>query len=352
MIYALYLSSLIVSAVVAGALAYYLWRRRSKPGATPVVWVMLAVIIWSLGYVLQFTSTTLSGQIFATNIQYLGIVTLPVMWFAFSLEYTGHDKWLTRRNLFLLAIVPLATVVLAWTNGIDGLMWYGRHLETSGPFVIIAKTYGPWFWIHTLYSYLLLLSGVFFLLQRLFRPPRLYREQSIALLICVIVPLVWNVLYIFQLAPIYRIDLTPSAFVISGLAITFGLYRFRLFDIIPMARDTVIEGMKEGVIVLDTENNFVDLNRAAEGIIGCTSSQAIGQPVANILSRQQELVELLCSMTGVSERRIEIEIEKNKKQRYYESHITPLYNQRGYLPGRLVILSVSVMVLRTFFRRH
>ncbi len=338
MIYTLYLSSLIVSAAIAGVLAYYLWRRRSKPGAKPVVWVMLAVVVWSLGYALELESTTLSGQIFAANIQYFGIVTVPVMWFAFSLEYTGHDKWLTRRNLFLLAIVPFVTVALAWTNDIHSLMWYGRHLETSGPFMIIAKTYGPWFWIHTSYSYLLLLSGMFFLLQRLFRPPRLYREQSIALLICVIVPLAWNVLYIFDLAPIYRVDLTPSAFVISGLAIAWGLFRFRLFDIIPLARDTVIEGMSDGVIVLDTENRFVDLNRAAECIVGCTPSEAIGQPAADVLSRQPELVELFCGMTGVSEGRVEVEIEKGETQRCYESHITPLYDRRGCLTGRLVTL--------------
>jgi len=338
MIYTLYLSSLIVSAAIAGVLAYYLWRRRSKPGAKPVVWVMLAVVVWSLGYALELESTTLSGQIFAANIQYFGIVTVPVMWFAFSLEYTGHDKWLTRRNLFLLAIVPFVTVALAWTNDIHSLMWYGRHLETSGPFMIIAKTYGPWFWIHTSYSYLLLLSGMFFLLQRLFRPPRLYREQSIALLICVIVPLAWNVLYIFDLAPIYRVDLTPSAFVISGLAIAWGLFRFRLFDIIPLARDTVIEGMSDGVIVLDTENRFVDLNRAAERIVGCTPSEAIGQPAANVLSRQPELVELFCGMTGASEGRVEVEIEKGETQRCYESHISPLYNRRGRLTGRLATL--------------
>ena len=183
MIYTLYLLSLIISAVAASALAFYFWKRRSISGATPAMWLMLAVVVWSLGYVLQFTSTQLSGQIFATNIQYLGIVTVPVAWFAFSLQYTGHDNWLTRRNLFLLAIVPLVTVVLACTNSFHGLMWHGRHLETSGSFIVIAKTYGLWFWVHTSYSYLLLLFGTFILLQRLFQPPRLYRGQSIALLI-------------------------------------------------------------------------------------------------------------------------------------------------------------------------
>jgi len=335
-IYTLYLSSLIISAVVAAALSFYFWQRRSRPGATPAVWMMLSVIVFSLGYVLQFTSTTLSSQIFATNIQYFGIATLPVTWFVFSLEYTGHDKWLTRHNLFLLAIIPFVTVVLAWTNGIDGLMWHGRHLETSGPFTIIAKTYGLWFWIHTSYSYLLFLSGIFLLLQRLFRPPRLYREQFIALLICVIVPLVWNMIYIFRLAPIFPVDLSPSAFAISGLAIAWGLFRFRLLDIIPVARDTVIEGMSDGVIVLDAQNRIIDINPAAQRIVGYSMSEVIGQPFARVLSEQPELVERTnIRMVDAS---LEVVIEKGGTRHYYESHISPLCDQRGGLTGRLVIL--------------
>ena len=316
-------------------MAYHLWRRRYKPGATPMALMMLAVSAISLGYVLQFTNTTLSGQILATNIQYFGIVTLPVLWFVFSLEYTDYDKWLTRRNLFLLAIVPFTTLVLAWTNGIDGLMWYGRHLEFSEPFTIIAKTYGPWFWIHTSYSYLLLLFGMFLLLRRLFRPPRLYREQAIALLICVIVPLVWNVVYIFRLIPILRVDLSPSAFVISGLAIAWGLFQLRFFDIIPLARGTLIENMSDGIIVLDTQNCIVDLNRIAERIINYPISEAIGQSADHALSTQPELVELLYSPTNKPS---EVVIGTAGTQRYYQANISTLYNQRNHIRGRLVIL--------------
>ncbi|MFC2019772.1 histidine kinase N-terminal 7TM domain-containing protein [Chloroflexota bacterium] len=339
MIYTLYLSTLVASAVIAVVLAFFFWRRRFKHGAIAMLSVVLAAAIIALGYVLQYTSASLSTQIFATNIQYVGIMALPVMWVVFSLQYTDNVKWLTRRNLFLLSIVPFVTVLLVWTNGIDGLMYHGRHLDTSGPFTIIAKTYGPWFWIATANNYLLILYGIFLLILRLFRPPRLYRHQSIALLICIIVPLIWNVLYIFNLAPTYHVDLTPSAFVISGLAIAWGLFRVRLFDVMPFARDTVVEIMSDGVIVLNTENCFVDLNRAAESIIGCTLSEAIGQPVANVLSGQPNLVEPFCGMADATERHVEIEVEKGETQCYYALHISPIYNGRGHPTGRLIILS-------------
>lgn len=336
MIYTLYLSSLIVSVVVAAALVFYFWRHRSISGAVPAAWMMLSIAVISLGYVLQLTSTSLSGQILATNIQYIGITAGPVGWFAFSLRYTGRDKWLTHRTLLLLAIVPTVTLTLAWTNSFHGLIWQGRHLESSGPFLIIGKTYGPWFWVHAAYSYGLILLGMLALIQRLFRSPHLYREQTIALVICVIVPLGWNILYVFNLVPMYRVDLTPSSFTISGLVIAWGLFRLRLFDIIPVARDIVMEDMSDGVIVLDAQNRLIDINPAAQRITGYSLSDAIGQPFARVLPQQPELVER--SNVRMVEALLEIVIEKGETRYYYELHISPLRNQRGCFTGRLIIL--------------
>ncbi|MFC1934995.1 histidine kinase N-terminal 7TM domain-containing protein [Chloroflexota bacterium] len=339
MIHVLYLTFLAISAVLAAVLAFFFWRCRPKPGAAPIAWLMLAAVIISVGYILQYTSANLSTQIFATNIQYVGIMALPVLWVVFSIQYTGHSNWLTRRNLLLLSIIPFVTVVLVWTNGIDGLMYHGRHLDTSGPFAIITKTYGPWFWIAAANNYLLIAYGMLLLLQRLFRSPRLYRQQSITLLISIIVPLVWNVVYIFKWTVLDQIDLTPSAFVISGLAMAWGLYRVRLFDIIPVARDIVIECMSNGVVVLDVQNRFIDLNRAAERIVGCTSSEAIGQAVADVLSEQPNLVELFCGITDVAEEHVEVEVAEGETQYYYASDISLIHDRRGYLIGRLIILS-------------
>jgi len=298
--------------------------------------MMLSVIVISLGYILQYRSNELSEQIFATNIQYVGIMALPVIWVVFSLQYTGNGNWLTRRNLLLLSIVPFVTVVLVWTNGIDGWMYHGRHLDTSGPFTIIDKTYAPWFWIAAANNYLLMSYGMFLLIRRLFRPPHLYRQQSIALLICIIVPLVWNVVYIFNLTPLYRIDLTPSAFVISGVAIAWGLFRLGLFDIVPIARDTVIEDMSDGVIVLDTHNRFIDINPAAQRIIGHSLSDVIGQPLARVLSGQPEIIER--SNIGLVTANVEITIEKGEIKHCYEAYISPIYDGQGQLTGRLIIL--------------
>ncbi len=78
-----------------------------------------------------------------------------------------------------------------------------------------------------------------------------------------IAPWLGNALTIFGLKPFPGLDFTPFAFTISGLAVAWSLFRFRLFNIIPVAREAVIESMRDAVIVLDEQGRIVDLNPVA-----------------------------------------------------------------------------------------
>ncbi len=348
MIQTLYLSSLALSTVLSSILAFVFWRRRSMRGAGPAAWLMLSAAIFALGGVLQLVNTGMSSQVLATNIQYIGIAFIPVAWFTFSLRYTGRDSWLTGKALLLLSLIPLATIVLTWTNGLHSLRGYDRHLESSGPFIIIAKSYGPWFWVHTGYSYILLLLGTLTLIRRLFRRPPLYRQQSITLVISVLVPVVWNVFYVFNIVPMYRIDLTPSAFTISGLAMMWGIFRSRLFDIVPIAYESIMEVSSQGIIMLDMQNRIIDLNRTAESTINCPISKAIGRSAEDILSDLPELVEALYGRTGEPP---EIAIQTGEAWRFYGVHVSPLNDKHGNPIGRMVSLIDNTERKRTEARR-
>jgi signal transduction histidine kinase len=336
MIYSLYLSSLVISTILLSALAFIFWRRRSMRGATHAAWLMLSAAIYAFGTVLQLVNTNFNGQVVAEGIQYLGIVFIPVVWFTFSISYTGRDSWFSKKILLFLLIIPFTTIILAWTNGHHELIWYNRHLETSGPFVIIAKGYGPWFWVHTSSSYLLILAGMLTIIRRLFRRPRLYRQQGIALVISVLVPVIWNVFYVFNLVPIYRIDLTPSAFTISGLAMIWGLFRSRLLDIVPIAYENIIEVLNQGIFILDTQNRIIDMNTTAEKILSCPISRAIGQTTDTFLLNHPDLNSILSDEpTSVPS---EILIRKGEKENYYLVHIALLNDWRGNPIGRMVSL--------------
>ncbi len=297
-------------------------------GAIPLLFLMLAVIEWSLANALELGSANLSAKLLWANIEYLGIVVVPVMWLLFAFQYTGKGMLLTRRNLALLASVPLATLLMVWTNDFHGLMRYDVRLDSGGPFSVVLKTYGTWFWVLVAYSYVLLLVGTIVLMKTLFRPPRLYRGQAIALLIGVLSPWIGNALYISGLSPIPRLDITPCAFAVSSLALALGLFRSRLLDIIPVARETLIEVMDDGMIVVDAKSRLVDLNKAAERIIGRTDSETVGHQATHALPHA--LHSIWTNPKPVSSR-TEVVLGESDTQHHYNLKISPLRGGRGRL---------------------
>jgi PAS domain S-box-containing protein len=333
--YTPYTIPLLVTAAISIALAFLTWRRRAAPGARAFALVMLAVTEWSLGYTMELGSTTLSSKLFWTSVNFLGIVIVPVAWLVFALQYTGRTKWLTRRHLVLLAIVPLLTLALAWTNGFHGLFRSDAKLATIGSFSILDPTYGIGFWFFAVYSYSLNLIGTLLVIRVLIRSARLYRGQTAVVLVGVLAPWLGNALYLFDWSPFPYLDLTPFAFTLTGLAISWGLFRFRLLDIVPVARDIVIESMGDGMLVLDMQDRIVDINPAAQNIVGRAASQVIGQPADQVLSAWSDLVE---QYRDVTEAQTEITVSEGSDHRDYDLRISPLTDRRGHLTGRLVIL--------------
>jgi PAS domain S-box-containing protein len=330
-----YVSPLYVAAVVSFALALLAWRRRSTEGSSAFALLMAAAAEWALAYALSLTSDGADLKLFWIRVRYLGIVIVPGAWLAFALFQTGRGKRVTRRNLILLTIEPLLILLLVWTNEWHHLYWAKVTLERFGPFTLIEATPGIFYWVHVAYSYLLIVYGSALFIQMVVRSPHLYRQQSLAVLIGAIGPLIGDVLSTFGLLASYSwLDLTPFFFTLTGLAMSWAFFRFRLLDIVPVARDAVIDSMSDGVLVLDANNRIVDINPVAEGIINPSASEIIGQPAAQVLSQWPDLVERYRS---VPETHTEICVGEGVVRAYFDLRISPLRDWRNRLTGRLIV---------------
>jgi PAS domain S-box-containing protein len=333
-----YLFPVVLAATLSAAIALFAWRRRSIVGVAPFSILMLAIAEWSLGYALELAGADIPTKLFWVPIEYLGIVIVPAAWLTLALQYTGRTKWLTPRLLVLLSIEPLITLVLAWTNDIHHLISAKVGLEISSAFTVLVITRGTWYWINVGYSYLVLLLGTALLVSfipTLRRRASVYRGQVSALIIAVLVPWVSNVVTVFGLIPLPYLDLTPLAFTVTGLAMAWNLFRFRLLDLVPVARHAVVESMSDAVIVLDQHNRITDLNPAAQRLFGRPLTELIGQPAAQIASAWSDQVQRFRSATEAHE---EIVLAVDGAARSFDLRISPLSDRRGSLTGRLIVL--------------
>src|SRR5436309_85473 len=333
-----YIFPVVIAGVISAGLALYAWRRRLMAGVVPFSILMLAVAVWTLGYALELAGGDIPTKIFGLGIEYLGIVIVPTAWLALALQYTGRTKWLTPRLLVLLSIEPLITLVLVWTNNMHHLWNTKVGLEITNAFTVLVITRGLWYWINVAYSYLLILFGTALLISfipTLRRSASVYRGQVSALFIAVLVPWVSNVVTLFGLSPLPNLDLTPLAFTVTGVAMAWNLFRFRLLDITPVARNAVVESMSDAVIVLDKQNRITDLNPAAQRLLGHRLSELVGQPSAQVFSAWPEQVERFGDVTEAHE---EIVLAVDGMPRSFELRISPLSDRRGSLTGRLIVL--------------
>jgi diguanylate cyclase (GGDEF)-like protein/PAS domain S-box-containing protein len=301
----------------------------------PLSLLMLCVAEWSLGYAIGLGTTSLPAKIFWAQVQYLGIVLIPVAWLAFSLQYTGYNQWLTPRNLVLLSIIPLITLLLVWTNTTHGLIWSQTRLVQQDGRATLGLLYGSWFWVQLAFAYLLVLIGTVLFIVEFVHRPALYRSQLGLVLLGLAFPLAGNVIRVARLSPIPDLDLTPFAFTLTGVVVAWGLFRFHLFDILPVAHSAVLKSMLEGVIVADQDDRVVDMNPAAERFTGHCLQATIGRTLDELFPQYPMLIEGFRSGEVQGQ---EITYQDGQSERALDVQMTTLRDLQAQIKGHLIVL--------------
>lgn len=272
----LYAGILTVSAAAAGATSWMTWRRRLSPGATSLSVAMAAMSVWAGTYAIRWLSVEPAAIHFWLDMTYVGVVIEPAAMFLFALAVAGKRPRISRRHVALLSIVPALTLTILWTDPLHGLFYGGSR--PSG--AIFGG--GPWFWVNVAYTYTLIMVTLGLTFRTYLRAPRVFKRQIGAVLLALLLPTAVNVMSFLGLVPSSELDLTPLLFTISGVIIATALYRYRLFDVAPIARDFIVENMTDGIVVLDAGSRVVDFNRAAAEYTGI-GSEALGELAHEVL---------------------------------------------------------------------
>jgi PAS domain S-box-containing protein len=309
------------------------WRRRPMAGAKTFTVLMLAMAGWVFAYAMELASPSLWVKIFWDRVEFLGIVLVPWAWVTLTLKYTGGDKFVTPRNLLILALEPAVILGLVFSNSYYGFIWSKIELRSVNSLWMLAQTPGMGFWIHSIYSYLLMFIGSILLVRILIRPLSLYRKQAISLLIGALLPWFANILPLIGIDLFPYLDLTPFALILTGFIMTLLLFGFQFLNIVPVAYTDVIQSISDSIIVIDTDDNVIDLNPAAQDTFGCKASKIIGEPVAVLFQYWNEKFHDDRSVPLMDG---EISIGEAERKRFYDLRISPLKNRKGKITGRLI----------------
>lgn len=323
-----------ITAGVALIVAWVAWQRRRVAGGASLAGMMAAVSIWSAGAALEYATVGISGKVFWAKLEYIGVLTCPVFYLLFALEYNRLERWLTRRTVALLFAVPLLTLVLTFTNEWHKLIWPSVTPSSVGDNLAVYG-HGIGFWLGTVgYAYLLMLIATFLFVRGALRLPAVFQRQVALIIIAVLAPWVVNVIYLLGLSPAPGLELTPLVLVFSGMIFAWAIFGFQLLSVAPIARQTLIETMAEGMLVLDVEDQIVEINPAAQRLVGAATPVKPGQPVSHLLPAWPDWEERFWRR-GQTDAEIELD---GATPRDLKVTVTPLRNRRGNLIGRLVAM--------------
>lgn len=326
---------LLISSAIGIGLLSYLYRRREIPGATAMMILAGAISIWSLTYSLELGVSGFTWKIFAAKLQYIGITIIPLAWFQFAEAYSRRNRWTRPHHIAVLAVLPAITLILVFSNEYHQLIWKDVQLNIQGPLQTFDATYGPAWYIFAAYSYALLFWGGLILLLAARALSNVYRRQFYILLFSLLLPWVANVLYIARLSPVQQLDLGPFAVTFSAAILTYGMSRYRLFDLTPVSRSALIHNIPKPAFIVDMKGRVVDVNLPVHSIILFPVTNIIGLPVEKVFpwwpSLDGESISDVATVQNVC-------IQQDKHNRYFNLHVTPVLDHDQSVIGRLIIL--------------
>jgi diguanylate cyclase (GGDEF)-like protein len=283
-----FVALLLVCAVADIVATAFVWRRRGSVGRISLCLALLAAAAWSITYALELAAAPASNlREIGGSLEYLGTTLLPPAWLIFALQYSGRLARVGTRLRAALAVEPLLILSLLAVPATRALV---RSYPPGPPQPIPQPRLGVAYWCHFTYTNLLVLSGSTVLLITIVRSSSLYWRQSISLLVAIALPLVANAMSSIELPPFQNLDPTPVALTLAACVLVFGVLRYRLLDLRPVALGLVMETIRDAVLVVDTQNRLVDFNPEGRRLIDRTGPDALGRPLTALLPEQAAIL--------------------------------------------------------------
>lgn len=321
-----------LSTLLGLGLVFFMLRQRTIAVQRPLVLMILGISWWALFYTVELLSTDLDTMVFCSKVQYLGVTSIPIFWVMFAFRYAGKPlpRWFG-----MAALPPVLTLISAWAYPALRWNWTDVRLVQQGSLLFAEYSHGIGFWIHVAYTYSFLLWGTLGMFRAFFASRALFRGQVLVLTTAILLPWLGNAVYLLGLSPVPYYDLTPVVFVVSATLLVWGNYAFGLLDIVPVARDVVMDSVADAVVVLDLDGRIVDANPVATELLELPLPALLGKRLADLYPHYEAM---LAHYRQRIEAHEELELELGRKKRVFDMRLSPIYDRHHTLIGRVVVL--------------
>lgn len=329
---------LFISIIILLFLSFYLFKRKDKTQLRGIFIInCVLTLIISLGVLIQtvcYNLFTIDPMIFE-NFIYIGTCFLPV-----SIFFTGsifvNTKIKFRKLYLLLFIIPICSLLILWTNNYHHL-FYVKYSS-----VFFDTTYGPYFYVHTIYSYSLMFIGIIKLLYFSIKNSGFFSKQSLLMVFGLTCPIIVNVLGSFLKVIPMTVFATPIAFSVSVLCLALAIFKFDFLKVTPIALQRVVDRMSDGYIIVNDENIVTDFNQTFLDLFSLKTGELRNININDLITKLSKDSEKrhafldAINKTKSNDKTIKIERYFSQLNKYFNIEINSIKNKNTYL-GTLIL---------------
>jgi DNA-binding CsgD family transcriptional regulator len=320
------------SAILALSMMIYLFNaKRKKFRLYSAIYLQVIAFLWSFGKILEWQAKNIMSKWVAYNFSFLAIDFSAVGILIHCLAIATNDRF--KKKYLWLYILPTIFHIGFLTNKYHN--WYFSQYGSD-------VRMGPLFYMNALTISIYTISGVYYLIVFMGKQNNLIKKQVKYVLYSLIVPFGVGLIGVVNSFTDYlpRYDLAPPCFCLSIFLVTLASYRFRFFNIFPIAAKTIINNLQDNILVLDYENNIISKNISfCDRFSDC---QDINQFIELVAGKEKLTVEserLINVINDTAITRYSSELKLNiEGERIYYVNILPLFN-KSICIGRIVTLN-------------
>jgi len=309
--------------------------RRTAPGAVAFAFLCLAAGIWSLAYLFEVVHPSLEYKWLWFRIKYFGVSALTPLLLIFVIKSFGKDRWLNPWLVGVLEAKVGLCLSFVWYPPLTRMFIDNLHIVYVERISLLVFDKGILFTVSAASDLIIAAVVIHFLFFQYFQAPLAYRRQVIVFVLSILPPWVGGLMSYLNLPILKYVDTGPVFFAVSLPLFAWGAFRSRLFDLIPIAREAVMESLADGVVVLDAQNRVVDLNPAARQMLQIQDDHWLGLSLTMLLGDRPQLQSLLQDRMV---KQTEVELQIGEVNRCFEVRHAPLKSANSDLGGSLIIL--------------
>jgi len=331
------LAVLIAGIYLQAILAAMVKRRSDMPAVNTLVVALFLGCGWCLVAAIDLITQSLDAKVLLYKVGFMVFPFVPIVWLETVHRFVHGRPLLYGSRLIAVSAIPLITILLVWTGEAHTFFRYGFWVDGSGGFSTLRFERGPWAFVDV--AYMVGVAGYAFYLLWKWLPEVMPSAARARLVLVGVggVPVAVNLAAYLGLTPVVGFNYTPVLFAAGGSLLTWALVHYRVIDLGHTSRGSIVERLKDFLIVLDGDNKIVDINGPACKVLGANRESVIGWGASEVLSVWPDVVEGLRAAEGES---IEVSLpSEDGGHAFYELSILPIESKgQGRSRARLLIL--------------